>query len=267
MDIHSNEKFIKVPASIVPQLIKDINVQVLAGYSSDSEFRLADRDYIYSRPILPIPVLNSPLLVTIMYYKKDPNHWKPRYSTSIATLSMLRTIQSCYSINKELPYYMEHRERIDAAITRYRSKVKECDNLFFTEMQCLESSKQGLSEQQGLTHFIRILETNTYAHINAMEMCIMEMFNINYTSINLLTERPTDPIPLEQTEVGLLDNVTEHFLMCKQQTMNVKLEKTGNEQCVWFQPTNDVSIYIPEYKFLSLQRVREYYNYCLIKDE
>lgn len=253
MDIHSNGKFIKVSNNLIPQLTRDVNIQVISGYVSDQELRLVDRNYIYSRPILPIPVLNSPLLVSLMYHPKDPDHWKPRYSTSIAVLSMLRSIQACYSINPHLKYYQDNKERINNAVKSYQERVDSMDTLFYQQIKTVNGEHE----------FINLLCNNTCQHIEALECCIMEMFNINYIKPNI--NNNTVDIPLGLDEHQLLYNVCEHFFSTKQELTNTRLQQTGNDPQVWFQPTNDTNLNFPTLKYLSCQRVREYYNYCLIE--
>lgn len=219
-----------------------VNAQILLGYKSDKELTLADRDYLVTRPILPMPVMRSPLLVLFMHNDKET--WFTRYTDSIEMLSLLRSIQSCYSINPHLPYYEIHAERIEAAIAEFRKNTVELENAFFATTEFPPTR----------------VEEHTIRYINLFEICLYKMFNLEASGIVLSTvltplEFPAaDVLNAQQKEVFM--QALENFFLAKQYVLNAVLKRDGLPEEVWFAP---IDLNDQLYRgYLPLKRAQEY---------
>jgi len=255
IDIHANGKQIILKAPIGG--LDAINPTILNGYISDKVLSDTDREYVQSRPILCMPVHRSPLLTR--------NVWAPKYTDSLTSLTMLRAIQSCYSINEYLAYTMEHRERIDAATTAFKADIAALDSKLF-DKDLAKFYAENECDKDSCTLLVLILEQYTLDLINLFERCIYAMFIPDFGSVEMfLTPQETpylsELLPADQQK--LLEKSAMLF-KTKDIIQNTRLTLSG---CKTRQFFSDTDSEIKYKNYLGQQRIIEYFAFLNINHD
>jgi len=227
----------------------DINVLTLVGYRSDTELALSDRNWVFSRPIFPMIVLNSPLLVFLGYHTKSK--YQPAQNTSISIVSTFRTIIATYSNNVFLDYFKANSERITSAVKSFSDRELN----LLDHMNELVLQNPQMSQEDFVKHMTRY----TFELINSMELCVYEMFALDIPKQHIYT--PHTP---NYTFTEELARVTEVMFLVKQQMSDHQLEREGFAKREYF---GTFKCSLKNYlNVFNSQRVREYFNFLNLND-
>jgi len=235
----------------IPGLMR-LKPSIVLAYQSNKDVVVLDRNYIYSRPILPMPVAKSPFMIY--------GAWTTKYTDSLSILFRLRSIQQCFYHNplkgKEEEFNMIYKQfQMDMSALE--------DKLFDVELPHFYKHNPS-STEEACTLLIGILEKHTFDVIHLFEKSIHAMFIPEYPLQNMLT--PVDApdlqvlIPEEQKHVL---HAYDMFFKNKQIIQNVRLEYEGHEKHYCFK---DIIGTGPKYNnYLDQQRAIEYYHFLNIK--
>ena len=228
-----------------------IKPALLLAYQNDNGLRSTDFNYVCSRPILAIPVHRSPLLTR--------HHWTPKYTNSLSTLIMLRTIQMCYMYNpcKGLE------ERTKQAYDTFKQEIDALENTLFDNDLATFYKHNPTPTQENCTQLLHRLEKHTVDTINVFERCIHAMFIPEVPVQHVLTPFiAPDLSELDTDEQQHVLKNTEKLFVTKERIQNERLEYFGQEKQYYFKPITTEN---PKFNnYLDQQRVIEYFAFLNI---
>lgn len=228
-EIHPSGKAVQVRN---PTRVRDFSVQVLNAYNVIDQCRSVDACYLFSRPILVMPVHVSPIYALLRYDTKL--QWTERWVDSFESLSVLRTVLQCYSSNPEMDFYKANEERIVAARSHYEKVIMELEEQLHAALAPIHRGSG--NERSKLEAFLALMSQFTMQCINALERCIMAIFAVDAP----LT--PADLLPdvscWSEKRRSALPMFCAKFFETKQVICNTRLEKSCAEgtfvQRRWF---------------------------------
>lgn len=230
MEIHPGGKMMRF--KIPPSPIDGFSVQVLNAFNTNAEIRLEQMWYIHALPLLPMPVMRSPLYNRIAYNPAQP--WVPCYSDSIAMVSLLRMIYACYN-SRELQYVEKNKVRIVEARNKYQARIDEIRERLQTMLNELYADNKKLNERQSLEQFAALLEYFTVEIIRTLETALMSMFGLTG---NLLTPHCyPDASVLDKERIAGIPILYKHMFTAKHTILNERLKLAGHKEEVrYFHP-------------------------------
>lgn len=228
MEIHPSGKImrLKVPASPV----EGFNIQVVNAFNTHPEIRMEHLWYIHALPLLPMPVIRSPLLTYLSYNHKNP--WVPCYGDSIAMVSCLRNIYHCYN-SKELKYFEDNKQRILEARGTYEKSIEDLRESLQNNLNDLY--RANLNERQSLEQFAKYLEYFTVEVIRTLERALLQIFGIIY---DLTPHVYPDSSVLDNERLAAIPKLYAHIFTTKHTILNERLKKFANqtEEVRYFHP-------------------------------
>jgi hypothetical protein len=228
--IHPSGKSMRFKVSPAP--IDGFSIQVLNAFNTNAELRLEHTWYIHALPLLPMPVLRSPIICLLSYDAANP--WVSRFGDSIAMVSMLRTVYHCYN-SKELAYFEKNRARILDARSKYDKRIEELRETLQTQLDTIYESFKG-NQRVALTQFAERLEWFTVEIIRTLEMALLEMFGLIVEERWLTPHQYFGVEVLDPKQIAGIPMVYKHIFETKHNILNKRLEKEGFPLETFFHP-------------------------------
>lgn len=161
MKIHGNGKLVMWPN--VKTENEKPNALLLGFYEAQEEIRTFQEGFTASRPIMPMGVHTSPILAALLYDEKNP--WRPRYTTSTASINTLQQILRCYLEINTTPFYHDHKDECDRLWEKLKTETENFEEKFYKDVF-----------EQGKDAFKKLVIVHTINYINLMEVIAYELF-------------------------------------------------------------------------------------------
>ena len=229
-----------------------IKPSIVLAYEIDPGLKLENRNFIYSRAILCMPVYRSPLLTF--------GKWISKYTDSLSILSRLRSIQKCYLEN---PPSEDADECFKEAYEAFKANITKLDTaLFKVDLDAFYKQYSEPSEE-ACTWLVVRLEKHTIDIINAFEQCIYDMFVYSVPVEDILTPHLTpdltEMLPDEQQNVLAKQDT---LFLAKDVIQNERLVHGGQSKQFYFNP--EISAGLKYKNYLDQQRITEYFAFLNI---